>query len=93
MDDEIVPARSLPRAKRNLAHKPIPLVEEAEHRDALRHRGYTGFIALKDRAAGGLLLPGLLRALLAVAASRKCGSERKDQRRAAHRAYSGVQGW
>jgi hypothetical protein len=48
---------------------------------------------LKDGAARDLLLSRLLTALLAVAASRKRGGERKDQRRAAHRPYSGVQGW
>jgi hypothetical protein len=43
LDDDVPPARGLARPKRDVAHDPVALVEDAQHRNALCHRSDTAY--------------------------------------------------
>jgi hypothetical protein len=70
-DDHVLPARRLPRVKRHILDDAVALVEDAEHRDALRHRSDPGLVDVRPRTAG--LGDGRGRRILLIAAAAACG--------------------
>jgi hypothetical protein len=89
-DNHILPPHRLTRTQRDILDDPIALVEDAEHRDALRHRRHA---ILARRTRGDLPRPGDASARLFVALAAR--SERKrgqQQGSAAPHVYSGIQG-
>jgi hypothetical protein len=89
--DHIFPPDRLAGMQRNRLHDAIALVEDAEHRDALRHGRHA---ALPSRGRGNLsrTWSGCILLLPALAAG---GKRERDQQRCGSRlhAYSGIQGW
>jgi hypothetical protein len=88
-DDHILPPRRLAGMERDVLLDPVALVEDAEHRDALRHRGDAGLSAVgggprADGTGGVLLLP--------AAAARREGERKHDGRGRSSHAYSGIHG-
>jgi hypothetical protein len=71
-------------------HQPVALVEDADDRDALGHRGHPGFTPGQHLPAACRLL-----LLLLVRGLRTAGRERqrKHESGVAKHVYSGVQGW
>jgi hypothetical protein len=76
--------------ERDRLRDPVALVEDAEHRDALRHRGH----GLRRRSgAVGLRGAGCGRVLLLACLAARSEREREQQRcRPFAHVYSGIQG-
>jgi len=56
--DEVLPLRRLARLEGDRARNAVALVEHAEHRDALRHRGHPGLVEIplgRVRGRGGFV--------------------------------------
>jgi hypothetical protein len=73
--------------KRNVLDDPVALVEDAEDRDTLRHRGNVGLVDARPR----LLRGDLIRLLGAAVARRQSEPDQQRSNGLAH-AYSGIQG-
>ncbi|MFL6752155.1 MAG: hypothetical protein ACJ8D5_02595 [Sphingomicrobium sp.] len=76
--------------KRNVAHDPVALVEDADDRDALRHRRHCGL-----RSGGGSALPRAACGLILLLGGLAARTEReRDQQRCGKpvHAYSGIHG-
>jgi hypothetical protein len=88
--DHILPADRLPRTQRDVLDDAVALVEDAEHRDALRHRCDTTLAVGGCRNLWPLCRRGilLLRAL-AARCQRKTGEDDWNDR---SHVYSGIQG-
>jgi len=81
----------LARLQRQVADDPVALVEEADDRDALGHRGHA-LLGL-GRGLPAVRLAALLFVTLAASAAGKRERKQGAQGRGgAHRAYSGIQG-
>jgi hypothetical protein len=88
-DDDVLPADRLPGVKRDRLDDAVALVEDAEHRHPLGHRGHP---ALAGRGRGDRLRRRQRILLLGALAARR--QRERDQHgcgRKAH-AYSGIQG-
>jgi hypothetical protein len=88
-DDHVLPPRRLAGVKRYILDDAIPLVEDAEDRDALRHRCHPA-LAVGGR---GDLRPGAGRILLLAALPAR-GEREGNQQRSGYAVhyYSGIQG-
>jgi hypothetical protein len=88
-DQQVLPSHRLPGVKRDVLGDSVALVEDAEHRDALRHRRDAGLV--RRRRRGGI--PRRLSRLLLLFATASRERQRKQNRstRRSH-AYSGIQG-
>jgi hypothetical protein len=88
--DHVLPARGLSGMQRDILHDAVALVEDAEDRDALRHRRDS---ALTGRSRGHFAPAGTRRVLLLAAASARGERERNQQRCCSRsHAYSGIHG-
>jgi hypothetical protein len=87
--DRVLPPHRLPGVKRNVLDDPVALVEDAEHRDPLRHRRHPALaVSRRRRLPRRRQRDSLL--LVALAARRKGQHRQRDSRRA--HVYSGIQG-
>jgi hypothetical protein len=98
-DDHVADPYRLARPQGQVARNAVALVEQSQHRDALRHRGGAGRLAshgLRDVDGVGLRFRGVLPVLLLGAAGPAGAKgeqrrQRQDLGRPGH-AQSGVQG-
>jgi hypothetical protein len=89
-NDQVPPPRRLPGMQRDILHDAVALVEDAEHRDALRHRRRP---ALPGRGRRHVLARGRRIFLLMAATAARSQRERNQQRcSSSFHAYSGIQG-
>jgi hypothetical protein len=89
-DDGVFQPHRLSRPHCQIAHDPVALVENADHRDSLGHRSDPGFGS--GEHIGALRLFRLLLGRLVAAATRENERKRDHQRSRSHRDYSGIQG-
>jgi hypothetical protein len=90
-DDGVLDPQRLTRLHRQVAHNAVALVEQADHRDPLGHRGHARLRPLAHRLLrlrAALLLR--LGALVALAASQR---QRSGEDRDGAHGYSGFQAW
>jgi hypothetical protein len=98
-DDGVLDAHRLAGPQRNVAYDAVALVEQAEHRDPLRHRrdsrlGPRRRPRRSERALlGRLRLLGLAAGLPAAVAAGGAQAKEKQESRPASHAQSGVHGW
>ena len=92
MDDGIVSPHRLPRLQPEIVDDPIALVEQADDRDPILHRGQPGLIAFQHLAGVRLLQLLLVGALLLTARGQR-DRERDWNAGFPEHSYSGVQGW
>jgi hypothetical protein len=87
-NDHVLPPGRLAGMKRDVLDDPVALVEDADDRDPLRHRGHA---ALPRRSRGRLTAGrrGVLLTALPARGERKGGKQRSG---GAVHAYSGIQG-
>jgi hypothetical protein len=98
-DDHVTDPDRLPRPQRQIALQAVALVEQAEHRDPLRHRCRAGRqLCHRLRHVDRLVLDlGVALPVAVVRAARRAGGEREHHRETraeqdgAHRDQSGVQ--
>jgi hypothetical protein len=96
-DDDVVVAHRLARPQGDVAGDSVAFVDEADHRDSLRHRSRTGgervggsaYRLRLDLAVGHLVLP----APAARGERGQAGECGGGEEKPAHGAYSGVQAW
>jgi hypothetical protein len=89
-DDHVLPPRRLSGVKGDILHDAVALVEDADHRDALRHRCHA---ALPIGGRGDLPRARCQRILLLGALAAGGERERSQQRCGnSFHAYSGIQG-
>jgi hypothetical protein len=88
--DDVFPPDRLPGVERDILDDAVALVEDAKHRDALRHRRHSAFAV---RGRGDLPGHGQFRVLLLTTLAARGKRERGEQRSSegAH-VYSGIQG-
>jgi hypothetical protein len=86
--DHVLPARRLAGVKRDILHNPVPLVEDAKHRDALRHWRDSSLVASRP----GRIFRRRGRILRHVAAVTSGEREREQQNGRPLHDYSGIQG-
>jgi hypothetical protein len=89
-NDHVLPAHRLARVKRDILDDAVALVEDAEHRDPLRHRRHAS-LAVGRRSGGPR--PTRRRVLLLLAFAARGERERCEQGCGDWlHAYSGIQG-
>jgi hypothetical protein len=93
-DDHVFPPRRLSRAQSDILYDAVALVEDAQHRNALRHRRDAGLIGTCLRLPDGwcLALLSLPRLLLGRAVARGHGQNGQQRSAKPHHRYSGIQG-
>ena len=89
--DQVLPPRRLAGAQRDVANDAVALVEDAEHRDPLRHRRDSGLTDGARRSCIGRRSSRVLLLLLAGPARDEAGGEQKRGDDPLH-AYSGIHG-
>lgn len=92
VNDRVARADRHSRLHPQIVDDPVALVEEADDRHAVLHRGQPGFVAL-EHLAGVCRLELLLISLLLAPAGREREPERDAGSRVPEHSYSGVQGW
>jgi hypothetical protein len=79
-DDHVLPARRLAGVQGDILDDAVTLVEDAEHRDALRHRGDSGLVhARRPRNSVAGDRGGRILLLAPAAACRKAQQARRQQ--------------
>ena len=91
-NDHVLPADRLARMERDILDDAIPLVEDSEHRDSLRHRSDAGLAGPDWRRRIGDYWSRriLLGRLLAAGGD---SQHRQDCERSSGHVYSGIHGW
>jgi hypothetical protein len=87
--DDVLPARRLAGVEHDVLDDAVALVEDAEHRDALRHRRHALLAAGAARGRGGR---GRILLLAAAVAGGKRERDQEQRGELAIHAYSGIQG-
>jgi hypothetical protein len=88
--DDVLPARRLAGMKHDVLDDAVALVEDAEHRDSLRHRRYAMLAA--TGAAPGRGRRGRILLLGAAVAAGKRERDQEQRGELAIHAYSGIHG-
>jgi len=94
-DHRVADPDRLSRLERKVANDAVALVEEAEHRDPLGHRGDPGVDrrALGNVGGDGFLVAALGGARRALVTSAQHQRRRRDQESRADHFYSGFHAW